>query len=120
MTQDIYGVITQDLLAHDIRQSILKPLPVSDLIARTFIVPLGVLLHDELEEVEVHWTPNYLPYYIDGVYTTTISTTAKNLFLNQTSEQQGPDKNWNTQFLQRPSSYSFDIPPIWANTQNTT
>ena len=79
MTQDIYKVITQDLLEHRILRSILEPLPLSDLIAKTLIVPLGVLLHEELEELEVHWTPNYLPDYIEGVYTTTTSATAKNL-----------------------------------------
>ena len=79
-----------------------------------------MILDEELEELEVHWTTNYLPYYIDGVYTTTTSTTAKNLFLNQTTEQEGPDENWNRQYPQRPSPYSFDIPPIWGYTQNTT
>ena len=120
MTQNIYEVITQDLLEHDILRSILEPLPLSDLIVQTLIIPLGVLLHEELEELKVHWIPNYLPYYIDSVYTTTTSTTAKNVFLNRTSEQDGPDENWNTQYPQRPSPYSFDIPPIWGNTQNTT
>ena len=86
MTQDIYEVSIQDLLEYDILRSILEPLPLSDLIAQTLIVPLGVLLHEELEELEVHRTPNYLPYYIDGVYTTTTSTTAKNLYLYRTLE----------------------------------
>ena len=93
MTQDIYEVITQDLLEHCILRSILEPLPLSDLIAQTLIVPLGVLFHEELEELEVHWTPNYLPYYIDGVYTTTTSTTAKNLYLYPTSGQEDPDED---------------------------
>ena len=47
MTQDIYKVITQDLLEHNILGSILEPLPLSDLIAQTLIVPLGVLFHEE-------------------------------------------------------------------------
>ena len=51
MTQDIYQVITQDLLEHCILRSILEPLPLSDLIAQTHIVLLGVLLHEELEEL---------------------------------------------------------------------
>ena len=119
MTQDIYEVITQDLLEHDILGSILEPLPLSDLVAQTLIVPLGVLLDEALEELEIHWTPNYLPYYIDGVYTTTTSTTAKNLYLWRTSEREDRDENWNTQYPQRQSPYSFDIPPIWGNTQNT-
>ena len=55
MTQDIYEVITQDLLEHRILGSILEPLPLSDLIAETLVVALGVLLHEELEEVGVHW-----------------------------------------------------------------
>ena len=96
MTQDIYEVITQDLLEHRILRSILKPLPLSDLIAQTLIVPLGVLLSEELGELEVHWTSNYLPYYLDSVYTTTTSTTAKDLNLYRTSEQEDPDENWNT------------------------
>ena len=79
MTQDVWEVITQDLLEHRKLRSILEPQPLSDLIAETLIVPLGVLLHEELEEVGIHWTPNYLSYYIDGVYTTTTSATAKNL-----------------------------------------
>ena len=79
MTQDIYKVITQDHLEHGILRSILEPLPLSDLIAQTLIVPLGVLLHEELQELEVHRTPNYPAYYIYGVYTTTTSATAKNL-----------------------------------------
>ena len=53
MTQGIYEVITQDLLENDILQSILESLPLSDLIAQTLIVPLGVLLHEQLEELEV-------------------------------------------------------------------
>ena len=61
MTQDIYEVITQDLLEHRILRSILQPLPLSDLIAQSLFVPLGVFFHEELEELEVHWTPNYLP-----------------------------------------------------------
>ena len=120
MTQDIYEVITQDLLEHRILRSILEPLPLSELIAQTLIVPLGVLFHEELKELQIHWTPNYLPYYIDGVYTTTTSATAKNLYLSRTSEQQDPDENWNTQYPQRQSPYFFDIPPIWGNTQNMT
>ena len=120
MTQDIYEVITQDLLKHLILRSILEPLPPSELIAHTLIVPVGVLLHEKLQELEVHWTPNYLPYYIDGVYTTTTSTTAKNLYLSRTSEQEDPDENWNTRYPQRQNPYFFDIPPIWGNTQNTT
>ena len=79
-----------------------------------------MLLYEELEELEVHWTPNYLPYYIEGVYTTTTSTAAKNLYLYRTSEQENPEENWNTQYPQRQSRYSLDIPPIWGNTQNTT
>ena len=101
MTQDIYEVITQDLLEHRILRSILEPLPPSDLIAQTLIVPLGVLLHEELEELELHWTPHYLRYHIDGVYMTTTSTTAKNLYINRTSEQDDPDENWNTNYPQR-------------------
>ena len=120
MTQDIYEVITQDLLEHRILRSILEPLPLSDLIAQTLIVPLGELFHEELEELEVHWTPNYLPYYIDGVYTTTTSPTAKNLYFYRTSEQEDPDEDWSTQYPQRQSPYSFDIPPIWGNTKNMT
>ena len=113
MTQDIYEVITQDLLQHRILRSILEPLPLSELIAQTLIVPLGVLFHEELKELQVHWTPNYLPYYIDGVYSTTTSATAKNLYLSRISEQEDPDEYWNTQYPQRQSPYSFDIPPIW-------
>ena len=109
MTQDIYEVITRDLLEFRILRSIHEPLPLSDLIAETLIVPLGVHLHKELEEVGIHWTPNYLPYYIDSVYTTTTSTTAKNLYLYRTSEQEDPGENWNTQYPQRQSPYSFDI-----------
>ena len=88
--------------------------------AQTLIVPLGVLLHEELEELEIHWTPNYLPYYINGVYTTTTTTTAKKLYLYRTSDQEDPHKKWNTQYPQRQCPYSFDIPPIWGNMQNTT
>ena len=120
MTQNIYEVITQDLLEHYILPSILEPLPLSDLIAQTHILPLGVLLHEELEELEVYLKPNYLPYFIDSVYMTTTSTTAKTLFLNRTLEQEGPVEKWNTEYPQRPSPYSLDIPPIWGNTQNTT
>ena len=120
MTRDIYEVITQDLLEYRILQSILEPLPLSDLIGQTLIVPLGVLFHEELEELEVHWTLNYLPYYIDRVYTTTTSATAKTLYLYQPSKQADPDEDWNTQYPQRQSPYSFDIPPIWGKTKNTT
>ena len=120
MTQDIYEVITKELHEHRILRSILEPLPLSDLIAQTLIVPLRVLLHEELEEVGVHCTQNYLPYYIDGVYTTTTSTTAKHLYLYRTSKHEDPDENWNTQYPQRQCPNSFDIPPIWGNTQNTT
>ena len=112
MTQDIYKVITQDLLEHCILRSILEPLPLSDLIPQTLILPLGVLLHEELEELEVLWTPNYLPYYIDGVYMTTTSTTAKILFLHRTLEQEDPDKDWNTPYPPRVTAYSFIIPAI--------
>ena len=54
MTQDIYEVIRQDLLEHLILQSILEPLPLSELIAQNLIVPMAVLLHKELEEVGVN------------------------------------------------------------------
>ena len=120
MIQDIYEVITQDLLENRILQSILKPVPISDLIAQTLIVLLGVFFPEELEELEVHRTPNYLPYYIDSVYTTTTSATAKNLYLYQTSEQEDPEEDWNTRYPQGQSPYSFDIPQIWGNTKNTT
>ena len=79
-----------------------------------------VLLHEELEELEVHWTPNYLPCYIDAIYKTTTSTTAKHLYLYRISEQEDPDENWNTQYPQSQSPYCFDIQPIWRNKRNTT
>ena len=120
MTLDVCEVVTRDLHEHDILRGILESLPLSDLIAQTIIVPLGVLLHEELEELEVHWKPNYLPYYIDGVYATTTSTTANNLFLYLTSKQEDLDKNWNTQYPKKQSPYSFDIPPILGNSKNTT
>ena len=49
MTQDIYEVITQDLLEHRILRSILEPLPLSELIAQTLTVPLRVLFQEELK-----------------------------------------------------------------------
>ena len=101
MTQDIYELITQELREQSILRSILEPLPLSDLIAQNLIVPLGVLLHEELEELGMHWTPNDLPYYMDGVYTTTTSTKARNLYLYQTSEQEDRDENWNTQYQEK-------------------
>ena len=120
MTQDIYEVITQDLHEHHILRSRLEPRPLSDFIAQTLIVPLAVLLHEELEELEVLRTPNYLPSYIDSVYTITTSTTAKKHYLYRTPEQEDLDKNSNTQYPQKQSPYSFDISPIWGNMQNTT
>ena len=113
-------MISQDLLEHDILRSKLEPLSLSVLIAQTLIFPLGVFLQEELEELEVNWTPKYPPYYIDSVYTPTSSPTANNIFIQRISEQEGPEENWNTQYPQRPSPYSFDISPIRGNTQNTT
>lgn len=110
----------QDLLENCMLRSILKPLLLSDLIAQTLITPLGMLPHEELEELDVLWTSNYLPYYTNGVFTTTISATTKQLFLYQTIGPEDLDENLNTPYPWKETPSSFQIPTIWGNTQNMT
>ena len=67
MTQHLHEIITEDLLEYNILRSVSEPLSSQDLAPQSLITPLGVLLDEELHELQIRWTPTYLPYWIDGV-----------------------------------------------------
>ena len=51
MTQHLHEVITEDLQEYNILRSVSEPLSSQDLTRQTLIIPLGVLLDEELHEL---------------------------------------------------------------------
>ena len=68
ITQHLHEVITEECLEYNILRSMSDPLFSQDLTRQFFIIPLAELLDEELKKLQIHLTPRYLPYWIDGIH----------------------------------------------------
>ena len=99
MTQHLHKVITEDLLEYNILRSVSEPLSSQDLALQSLITPLGVLLDEELHELQRLWTPTYLPYWIDGVNNPFNPAHTIETFLpNHIPTEEDRDEEWNTPY----------------------
>jgi len=74
-----------------------------------------VLIEQELDEIKIHWTPQYLPYYIDDGPIAPTSTEFIRAFLERYQEtEEDPDEEWNTPYPPSKSDYHYEIPAIWT------
>ena len=117
MTQHLHEVITEHLLEYNILRSVSEPLSSHDLTQQSLITPLGVLLDEELHELQIHWTPTYLPYWIDGVHNPFNPAHTIETFLpNHISTEEDPDEEWNTPYPPpKHSKHFYQIPDIWKH-----
>ena len=115
MTQHLHEVITDDLLEYNILRSVSQPLSSQDFTRQSLITPLGVLLDEEVHELRRHWTPTYLPYWIDGVHNPFNPAHTIEAFLgNHIPTEEDPGEEWNTPYPPpKHSKHFYQIPDIW-------
>ena len=113
MTQDIHEVITQDLLDYNTLRSVLEPLHYTNLHDQNFYTPIGVILEDELQEIQLRWSPTYLPYYIEDTYIPPTSEQIVQTYLRHFTPRNDIDEEWNIPYPTPQTKYSYTIPDIW-------
>jgi len=74
INENIHQTVRQDLIEHRILRRYLEPLSRSHHLLYSPVIPYGVTIDQELDEIQIHWTPQYLPYYIDNGLIAPIST----------------------------------------------
>ena len=58
-----------------------------------------MLLDEELQVLQILWTPRYLPYWIDSVYNPfNPAQKIANLLQNEMPTEEDPDEEWNTPY----------------------
>jgi len=65
INKNIHQTVRQDLFENRILRRYLEPLSRSDHPLYSPIIPYRVTIDQGLDEIQIHWTPQYLPYYID-------------------------------------------------------
>jgi len=82
------------------------------------VIPYGVTIDQELDKIQIHWTPQYLPYYIDDCLIAPTSTEFIRVFLETYQDtEEDADEEWNTHYPPVKSRYHYEIPAIWTYSQ---
>ena len=111
----IHQTVRQHLFENRILRRYLEPLSRSDHPLHSPIIPYGVTIDQELDELQIHWTPQYLPYYIDDGLIAPTSTEFIWAFLETYQEtEEDTDEEWNTPYPPSISKYHYEIPAIWT------
>ena len=118
MTQHLYKVITDDVLEYNILRSVSEPLSSEDLTRQSLITPLGLLLDEELHELQIYWTPTYLPYWADGVHNPyNAAHMIQNFLQSHIPTEDDPDEECNTPYpLPKHSKHVYQLPDIYITT----
>jgi len=115
ITENIYQTVRQDLFENRTLGRYLEPLPRRDHPLYSLIIPYGVTIDQELHKIELHWTPQYLPYYIEAGLIAPNSTKFIRAVLETSEEtEEDGDEEWNTQYPPSRSKYHYEIPAFWT------
>jgi len=118
ITEDIHQRVRQDLLKNQTLRRYLEPLLRSDHPLYSSIMPYGVTLDQEPDEIQIHWTPQYLPYYIDdGLIAPTSTEFIQSFLKTYEKTEEDPDEEWNTHYPSSKSKYHYKIPAIGTSNQ---
>ena len=74
ITENIHQKVRHDLFKNRTLRKYLEPLPRRDQPLYSPIIPYRVIIDQELDEIQIHLTPQYLPYYIDNCLIAPTST----------------------------------------------
>ena len=115
ITENIHQTVRHDLFENRTLRRYLEPLPQRDHPLYSPIIPYGVLIEQELDEIQIHWTPQYLPYYIDdGLIAPTSAEFIRAFLENYQETEEDIDEEWNTPYPSSKSKYHYEIPAIWT------
>jgi len=115
ITENIHQRVRHDLFENRTLPRYLEPLPQNDHPLYSPIIPYRVIIDQELDEIQIHWTPQYLPYSIDDGLIAPTSTEFIRAFLEAYQETaEDLDEEWNTPYPPSKSNYSYEIPAIWT------
>jgi len=99
ITEKIHQTVRHDLFKNRTLRRYLEPLPRRDHPLYSHIIPYGVIIDQELDEIQIHWTPQYLPCYIDDRLLAPTSTEAIRAFLETYQEtEKNIEVKWNTPY----------------------
>jgi len=111
----IHQTVRQDLFENQILRRYLEPLSRIDLPLHSPIIPYGVTIDQELDELQIYWTPQYLPYYIDDGLIAPTSIQFIRAFLETYQDtEEDIDEEWNTPYSPSKNKYHYEIPAIWT------
>ena len=115
INENIHQTVRQDLFENRILRRYLELLSRNDHLLYSPIIPYGVTSDQELDKIQIHWTPQYLPYYIDDGLIAPTSTELIRAFLEAYQEtEEDSDEEWNTPYSPSKSKYHYQIPDIWT------
>jgi len=118
ITDNIHQTVRQDLFQNRTLRRHLEPLSRSDHPLYSPVIPYRVTIDQELDKIQIHRTPQYLPCYIDYGLIAPAFTEFIRAFLEayeKTEEDAGEE--WNTQSPPSKSKYHYEVPAIWTYSQ---
>ena len=65
INENIPQTVRQDLFQNRILRRYLEPLSHSDHPLYSPVIPYGVNIDQDIDEIQIHWTPHYVPFYMD-------------------------------------------------------
>jgi len=115
ITENIHQTVRNDLFENRTLQRYLEPSPRRDHPLYSDIIPYAVIIDQELDEIQIHWIPQYLPYYIDDGLIAPTSTEFIRAFPETYQEtEEDIDEEWNTPYPASKFKYHYEIPAIWT------
>jgi len=115
INENIHQTVQQDLFDNRNLRRYLEPLPRRDHALYSPIIPYGITIDQELDEVQIPWTPQYLSYYIDDGLRAPTSMEFTRAFLETYEErEEDADEEWNTPYPPSKTKYHYEIPAIWT------
>jgi len=114
ITEDTHQTVRHDLFDNRTLRRYLQPLPRRNHPLYLPIIPYGVIIDQELDEIQINWNPQYLPYYRDDGLIAPTPTEFIRAFLETYQEtEEVIDEEWNTPYPPSKSKYHYEIPAIW-------
>jgi len=118
INEHIYQTVRQDLFQNRILRRYLEPLSPSHHPLNSPIIHYGFTIDQELDEIQIPWTPQYPPYYIDDGLIAPTSTEFLRAFLETYKDtEEDIEEEWNAPYPPSKTKYHYEIPAIWTYSQ---
>jgi len=115
ITKNIHQAVRQDRLENWTLGRYLEPLSRSYHLLNSPIRPYGVTIDQELDDIQIHGSLQYLYYYIDdGLIPPTTTEFVRAFLENYKETQEAANKWWNTPYPPSKSEYRYKIRDIWT------